>query len=86
MNEREWSNPLDLIDELTILHARHATLVLRDRYPHQARLIKASQKMYGALNQLLLAPDLNLDELEPATVQAIEDARAAVAIVEDRVA
>ncbi len=44
-----------------------------------ARLIAAAPALLEALERITNAPDLNLDELEPETLNALEQARAAIA-------
>jgi hypothetical protein len=48
------------------------------------RLIAAAPELLSALKRLLAAPDLNLDELEPETGKAFNDAIKAVAKAEGR--
>lgn len=48
-----------------------------------ARMMAAAPQLLTALQDLLLSSELNLDELEPHTVAAVERARDAVACATD---
>lgn len=48
-------------------------------HKNNARLIAAAPEMLEALERLLVAPDLNWDHMEQESIDAMEQARAAIA-------
>lgn len=77
---KHWPGPWTLVprrDRYVNVYCGPHDVALAVR-PCNAQLIAAAPDMLAALERLLGCPDLNLDELEPETCEAIEQARAAI--------